>query len=155
MTYIVQADLEARLSPLLVRQVLDDDLDGVPDAAALALVIADSESYVEGFLRGNYDLDVLRAQGVNCPHEVKRLCLDVATAYMDDRHPQYIRANGMKILDRARRDLTDLRNSTTRLDVVGSPEPPANQTHIMTSGDPENPEPQRKFFNNPDSFGIY
>jgi len=154
-TYIVQADLESRISPLVVRQILDDDLDGVPDAAALAQVIADAEGYVEGFLRGNYDLTAIRALGVAAPNEIKRLCLDVAVAYLVDRHPEYVRADGRKMMERARRDLMDLRKSVTRLDTVGTLEPAANQTHITESGDPDEAEAEEKFFIDRNSMGIF
>ncbi|MBU1028535.1 MAG: DUF1320 domain-containing protein, partial [Nanoarchaeota archaeon] len=80
MTYIVQADIENRISAEVARQILDDNLDGTVDANPLARVIADAESYVEGFLRTVYDLTVIRALGTGAPNEIKRLCLDVAVA---------------------------------------------------------------------------
>jgi phage gp36-like protein len=153
--YITLSELEDRITETVVRQILDDNVDGTPDANPLARVIEDAESYVEGFLRGNYSLTVLRNLGTAAPNEVKRLCLDVAVSHLYDRHPEYIRADGRRLLERARRDLIDLRKGVTRLDVVGSPEPAANQGGVMLSGDPEEPEPVPKFFNNPDSFGIY
>jgi phage gp36-like protein len=154
--YITLSDLEDRITETVVRQILDDNVDGTPDANPLARVIEDAESYVEGFLRGNYSLTTLRALGTSAPNEVKRLCLDIAVAHLYDRHPEYIRADGMKLMERARRDLIDLRKGVTRLDVVGSPEPAANEGGVMLSGDPEDPTPvPPKFFNNPDSFGIY
>jgi len=154
-TYIVQADLEARISAEALRQILDDDMDGTPDANALTRVIADSESYVESYLRGNYDLDTIRALGVGVPNEIKRLCLDVATAYLWERFPEYVRADGYKLLQRAKVDLTELRKSDRRLDTTVAPEPPANQTHIVRTGDPDHPNIEGKFFLDPDDFGIF
>jgi phage gp36-like protein len=147
-TYIVQADIEARLTAEVVRRVLDDDRDLTPDAANLDRVISDAESYVEGFLRGTYDLTALRAMGTGCPNEVKRLCLDVATAMMWERHPEYIRADGESLLARAREDLRDLRMGITRLDVTGTPENAANQGGIVESGDPDDTEPPDAVFMN-------
>lgn len=155
MTYIVQADLEARVGAEAVRQILDDNRDGTPDAAPLARVIADAESYVEGFLRTVYDLAAIRALTTGVPNEVKRLCLDVAEAYLWDRFPEYVRAQGDKLLERARRDLVDLHKGMTRLDIVGTPEPAANRGGTVQSDDPENPDPADKFFLYPDSMGIF
>lgn len=155
MTYIVQADLEDRVSAEVARQILDDNLDGTVDANPLARVIADAESYVEGFLRTVYDLTVIRALGTGAPNEIKRLCLDVAVAYLFDRFPEYVRADGHKLLERARRDLTDLHKGLTRLDIVGTPEPAANRGGVVQSDDPDNPDPADKFFLYPDSMGIF
>ena len=155
MAYITLSDLEDRITQAVVTQILDDNVDGSPDENPLLRIIADAESYVEGFLRGNYDIAVLRTQGLSAPNEVKRLCLDVAVAHLYDRHPEYIRADGRQLLERARRDLIDLRKGVTRLDIVGSPEPAANQGGVVRSGDPDSIAPVDKFFNDPDSFGIF
>lgn len=155
MTYIVQADLEARLSARVIREILDDDASGAADAANITRVIADAESYCEGFIRGNYDLTTIRALGTAAPNELKRLCIDVATAYLWDRHPEYVRAHGDKLLERARRDLIDLRNGVTRFDVTGTPEPAANQGGVVRSGDPEQPDESTQIFAGPDGLGIF
>jgi len=155
-TYIVQADLENRLTARVVRQILDDDIDGSPDAGPLAQVIADAEAYCEGFVRGNYDIAALQALGVGAPTEFKRLCLDVAAAFLVERHPEYIRADGDDMIERARRDLMDLRNGVTRMNVVGSPENAANQGGIVRTGDPDDPTPDRdKVFLDPTSFDVF
>jgi len=138
--YIVQADIEARVSAQVLRQCLDDNNDATADVANVARLIADAESYVEGFLRKEYDLTAIRALGVACPNEIKRLCLDVATAYLVDRWPDYVRVDGTKLMDRARRDLMDLSAGKTRLDVVGSPEPAANNGGVVRSGNPDDTE---------------
>jgi phage gp36-like protein len=155
MTYIVQADLEDRLTAVVIRQILDDDVSGAPDANPLARALADAESYVEGFLRVAYNLTTIRALGVNVPNEIKRMCLDVATAYLWERHPEYVRADGDKLLARVRSELEDLRRGFTRLDIVGAPEPPTNRGGEPRSGDPDDTDTADKFFNDPNSFGIY
>lgn len=121
-------------------------MDEEADADVVARVIEDAESYVESFLRGVYNLDTLRAQGTSCPTEVKRLCLDVATAYIWQRHPEYVRADGEAILRRVRNELTDLRKGITRLNVTSAPEPAENQGGIVESGDPDDTEIKDKFF---------
>ena len=153
-TYITQTDLEDRLSAAVIRDILDDDADGFVDDNPLDRVIADAESYVEGFLRVAYDLETVRALGTSVPNEVKRLCLDIATAYLWERHPEYIRADGDKLLMRARLELVDLRRGLTRLDIVGDPEPPANRGGEARSGDADEPTPVNAF-KNPTDFGIF
>jgi len=152
-TYIVTADLEARVSALVVRQILDDDQSGAADTTAVTRVIADAESYVEGFLRGNYDLAAVRALGTGAPNEVKRLCLDIAVAYLWERHPEYVRADGDKLFERARRDLVDLRAGKTRLDIVASVEPAANQGGVVESDNEDDRTVLPKLFNA--DMGIY
>ena len=146
MTYVVQSDLEDRLTSEVVRQILDDDVDEVVDTSVLARVIEDAESYVESFLRGVYSLTVLRAQGTSCPTEVKRIVLDIATAYMWQRHPEYVRADGESILRRVRAELMDIRKGITRLNIEDSPEPAANQGGVAQSGDPLDTEVKDKYF---------
>ncbi len=155
MTYIVQADIENRLGVEIVKDILDDDHDGTVDAAVVAQVIQDAEAYVEGFLRGIYDLDVLRAQGTDCPTEIKRLCLDVATAYLWDRHPEYVRADGAKLRKQTREELMDLRKGVTRLNVVAAPEPAANQGGVTRSGDPDDADVPDPVFIGPDRMGVF
>ena len=155
MTYIVQSDIEARISAAVVLQILDDDLDGSADTTAVAMAISDAESYVEGFLRGNYDLTAMRALGTNAPHEVKRLCLDVAISYLWERHPEYVRADGMKMRANARRDLIDLRESVTRLDIVSTPEPAANQGGSVYTDNPTTSTEENHVFNGPSKMGIF
>lgn len=141
MPYWDQQDLEARISPETVRQIFDDDYNGNVDGSAIARLQADSDSYVDGFLRGIYTLPLTVV-----PNEVKRLSLDVAVAYAVDRWPDYVRVDGEKLRERARGDLMDLRNGKTRLDVVGTPEPGANEGGTVLSGDPDDPTPRDKFF---------
>ncbi len=123
MAYWSQTDLENRLSPQIVKQILDDDNDGFADVGAVARLQADSDSKVESYLRPIYDLTVVRATP---PNEVKRLSLDVAVAMAAMRHPEVRRTDGPELMSMAERDLERLRTGKTRLDVVGSPEPAAN-----------------------------
>src|SRR5262249_42397632 len=123
------------------RQILDDNNDGDADADPIARLQADSQSYVDGFLRPIYPLPL-----VIVPGEVKRICLDVAHGYAAIRHPEYVRFDGYKLLDRARVELTDLRMGKTRLDIQGAPEPAKNEGGQARSGDPRSPAPKPKFF---------
>lgn len=155
MTYIVQADLENRISATVARQILDDNADGTVDANPLTRLIDDAEGYVEGFLSTVYDLATLRALGVAAPTELKRLCLDVAEAYALRRHPEYIRGEWDKKLAIARIELMDLRKGVTKLNISTAPEPAANVGGVVRSGDVDLPDPSDKVFLDPDSFGIF
>jgi phage gp36-like protein len=143
--YIAQADLESRLSADVVRRLLDDDRDGSADATPVARVIADASAKVAGYLRGVYSLAAIET---TTPEEVKRLTLDVACAYLAQRHPEVLRldwAEAMKLVDR---ELKDLRNGVSRLDVEDAPEPAANQGGSTSSGNPACPEPAPRFSDN-------
>lgn len=153
-TYVTRTDVEDRISDQVLRELLDDNVDG-QFKAQVDRAIADAESYVESFLNGNYDLDVIRAMGTSVPNEVKRLVLDLVTAFLWDRFPEYIRADGRRIRQDARLELMDLRKGRTKLDITTAPEPARNQGGETRSGDPDSPEPAQKHFNDPESFGIF
>jgi len=157
--YIKQSDLEDRLGKEAIRFILDDDVDGRPDSSPVARVLLDAESRFESYARGNYDLTALRAMGFagtnDVPNEVKRICLDLATAMLWQRYPQYVRAHGDRLWDRVQDELMDLRRGKTRLDIVGTPEPARNQGGMVRSGDPDDRDTVQSFFNHPDSFGVF
>ena len=93
--YITKADLESRVSSTEVRRILDDDSDGSADANPITRVLEDSSAKVAGYLRGIYDLDTIAA---NPPNEVKRLTLDVAVAYLAQRHPERVRRDWVELM---------------------------------------------------------
>jgi len=157
--YIIQSDLENRVSAQVVREILDDGPDGETDKGVLDRVIADSESTVESFLRKVYDLEALRtlaaASRDNVPNEIKRLCLDIATAYLWDRFPEYVRADGRQMKMDALDELRDLARGIRRLDDIDTVENTAQVTVEARSGDPDDTDPVAPFFSRPTSFGIY
>lgn len=138
MPYWNVTDLQARLGAEVVLQCFDDDNDGAPDTAAIALLQADSDSKIEGYLRGIYSLDAVRADP---PNQVKRLSLDFAVAYAAQRNPAYIRRDWAPLMAAAEREARDLREGRIRLDVEGSPEPAANQGGIVEDAAGDTPEP--------------
>ena len=124
--YVRQADLVDRIGEQAVLDLLDYDRDGVADADKVQRLLLDAVSYVESFLRAEYDLDLLR--GMNpAPNEVQRLVLDRAEAELYCRHPEFARFDGYKAKERCDAELEKLRRGTRRLDVVGPPEPAANE----------------------------
>ncbi len=154
--YIVQSDVEDRVSAQVLREILDDNVDGAPDEGTVARVISDAESTVESFLRKVYDLEALRALDINdVPNEVKRLCLDLSVAYLWDRFPEYVRADGRQMRMDTLDELRDLARGLRRLDDIDTIEDTAQVTVEARSGDPDDTTPADKFFNDPTSFGIF
>lgn len=157
--YIVRKDIEDRVSAQVVREVFDDDTDGEPDKGVVDRAIADAESRVESYLRKTGYLETLRAVAdddkANVPNEVKRLCLDLVEARMWDRFPEYVRADGDKLYDRATDELRDIARGITRLDDIDTVEPTAQVTVEARSGDPDDPTPVDPTFNTPGAFGDF
>lgn len=120
MPYWEKSDLEARLGAEPVRQVLDDDNDGEADDAAIAALQADSDAFVEGFLRPLYDLNQVRLAR---PHQVKRLSLDHAVVQCAKRNPQYIRKDWKDLEQSLLNELELIRRNIVRLNTEVSPEP--------------------------------
>lgn len=141
--YFELADLEDRVSRTVLVQILDDDNNGTVDTAKFERLREDACAYVDGFLRRIYPLPL---PGPEVPSEVKRLALDRAEAVLAVRHPEYRRIDGEKLKEQNRRELMDLAEGKTRLDVQGLPEPAANQGGTVRSNDPANVTPKAPVF---------
>lgn len=120
MPYWIKSDLEARLGAEPVRQMLDDDNDGEADDAAIEALQADSDAFVEGFLRPLYDLKAVRLAQ---PHQVKRLSLDHAVVQCAKRNPQYGRKDWKDLERSLLNELELIRRNIVRLNTEVSPEP--------------------------------
>lgn len=131
MPYWAQTDLEDRLSAEVVIQIFDDDRDGEADEGPIERLQLDSDSFVEGYLRGVYDLDAVREDP---PNQVVRLSLDYAVAQCAKRRPEYVRRDFKPLEDAVKAELTEIRNGKVRLDVVGTPEPAANHGGAVVGG---------------------
>ena len=147
--YITKADIEARISPATVRRILDDNNDGEADVTAVDMVIQDAQSYVDARLKGHYSPIPLNKDGGDVPTEVVRLTLDVAVAYMANRHPEYVRRDGMAMLERASKELKELQMAQARLNTDTAPEPHAGVGGEVLSGIPNTPgedDGDKKYF---------
>jgi hypothetical protein len=133
--YVSEQDLVDRIGEQAMLDMLDYDRDGVPDPGKVLRLLLDAVSYVESFLRGKYDLNVLRAMRP-APNEVTRLVLDRAEAELYCKHPEFARFDGYKAKDRCDKELEKLVHGDRRLDVVGPPEPAANEGGTTGSFDP-------------------
>lgn len=147
--YITQADLEARISAQRVKDILDDDNSGTADATAVTRILADASAKVAGVLRGIYDLT---AVATTTPEEVKRLALDVAVVYAAQRHPEVVRRDWQPLLKAVQYDLESLRTGKTRLDVVSTPEPAANEGGSITSTVVDDDDQPARVFDNMGDF---
>lgn len=92
-TYITDADLLAAISENVVNATADDDNNGTPDAAVLALVIASAEGIVDSFLLGFYTFPLTEPTD----RIVRFAALDFALAFLAERHPEYVRNRDSKM----------------------------------------------------------
>src|SRR5690606_8278675 len=120
------AQLEKRLGAETFQRLFDEESNGIVDTdadSAIDELIKDSSAKVAATLRQHYPLD---AVAENTPREVVRLTLDVAKVYAAQRYPEVVRYDWKDLNDSVKDDLKSLALGRTRLDVVGSPEPAAN-----------------------------
>lgn len=134
--YITDAVASSRLSAAVVRRIYDDNNDGLPDSDPVAQLIRDAEAMFEGYCRGIYDLAALR---IAHPNEAIRLVLDCVEFLAAKRFPQACKRDWTILEASVRKELESLRKGLTRLDVMGSPEPAANQGGEVFNGTTADP----------------
>ena len=140
MAYITRTDLENAMGAGVVAQIFDDGNTGAVNDDAIALLITEAEARVNSFLRQLYVIPLSPV-----PDLVKSIALDVATAIAQGRHPEYIRADGEKLMARAEADLEKLRMGTIKVDSVTLPTP-RNAIISVGSGIAASPAPEPKKF---------
>ncbi len=88
--YLVQKDLENKLSPDTIAKIFGDGDNGEINADAVDAVIDDAEAEAESFLVGFVELPL------KDPHDrlMKLACRDFAMAFSFERHPEYVRSFG-------------------------------------------------------------
>jgi phage gp36-like protein len=138
--YITRTDLENAVGAGTVAAIFDDATTGTANDAAISLVIAEAESRVNSFLRQLYVIPLSPV-----PDLVKSIAIDVATALMQSRHPEYLRVDGERLMNRAEADLMKLRDGTIKVDSQTLPTP-ANARVIVGSGIAASPAPEPKKF---------
>ena len=141
--YIDGDALRLRVTATAYVGIFDDDNDGAVDEDAVEQCIRDAEAYVNGYLRGIYTLPL-----ASVPDQVRRIALDVAEAYAYQRNGTYARRDATALFERVRDELKDIRKGIIRLDVMGTPEPAANQVGGPRSGNPDAPDPLPAVFLN-------
>lgn len=138
-----QEQLEARLSATTVKRIYDDANNGSADSNAIIQLQRDASSKVRTVLGAVYDPDLLTPATLD---EVVRLALDVAQAMAAQRHPEYVRIDGFKLMKQATDDLELIRKGLSNLGTNAAPEPAANQGGDVDSDNPDDEEPQPKVF---------
>ena len=126
-----------------IGRVLCDRLLGegraTADTDVLTQIATDATSKLGSYLAGIYDLAGLKAlESIDdLPHEVVRLCTDIAEAMIARRYPEGSKRSWKELMDEVNADLKMLRQNTVRLDTEGSPEPAANAGGTFVGGDPD------------------
>src|SRR5512145_15337 len=126
--FITPVQLRNRVSQTLLDRLYDDDRDGLADVDPVEQMIADASGKVASYLQGITDLNAVQAAALaGTAHEVVRLTLDVAEYMAIKRHPEAAPAHDwVELMKAANTDLKMLRESFTKLDVEGPPNPPSN-----------------------------
>jgi len=137
---ITRAQLEARVSVRVVRQVLDDNNDGEPDDDPIDSILRDASSYVLEAYYGTFD-----EVPEEVPAALERLALDAAQAYLAIRNPEYVRYDGYRMFERIDKQLDRLVEGKRRVGET-PPDPASNHGGDVLSGDPDEPEPRAPFF---------
>jgi len=110
--YIDQTKLEAFVAPHVVKQVLDDDDNGAPDASAVARCISDGEAILNGKLRGVYILPLIAPIDTL----VETISLMLASGFLAQRHAEYVRYDGGKRLEEGLKLADQLREGDMQID---------------------------------------
>ena len=90
---ITQQDLADAITAPVIVAIFDDDSDGVPNATAIAAVIAQAEAEVFSYLVGHYPTNPPPSSLITDPL-LKRCALDFAIVFSYERHPEYTRTQG-------------------------------------------------------------
>jgi phage gp36-like protein len=145
---ITSAQVEARLSANVVRQIFDDDNDGKADDDAIDQLRDDATAWVLSWIAPMLG-DVQDTNVLPTPYasELRRLALDAVVWMAAQRHPEYVRHDWERLKASNEHDLTTLR---TAIRSIGEkpPDPAANVIGYVRSGDPDDPTPVSKFFQN-------
>lgn len=145
MAILMQADLEARLSVATVRALYDDDQSGDADAAPVAQLLEDAESYVLGAIWGAGGVYV-GAVPDPPPAELKRLCLDAAVAYAAQRFPEVVKRDWQALFEWLKGELKDLRDGVRGLGPQETATTDAaNQGAVVESDNPTETATKRFF----------
>lgn len=125
---------------------LDDDKDGVIDAAALASVQARADAIVNGYVSKYYSLTAVAA---STPEIVKHVALSIAADLAYRRRRDFINGDGKTPAERdyaeAMRLLKEMGEGKFRLDVGGSEDAPVNVKASYRTATYENTDPAKGF----------
>ena len=124
--WLLQSQLEARLSAVTVQRILDDDNDGTADTDPVDQLLTDACSFVGGRLGPQYSVNAIAAMAT-VPSEITRLSLDAAVVYGAQRHPEVVRRDWEPLHKALVKECEDIRTGKANLGVAASPPEPAIQ----------------------------
>lgn len=131
MAYCTLDDLTDLFGEGEILQLTDRDQDGLPDPALIALVLADIDAEIDGYLRVRYALPLSAT-----PNRLRALACDLARYRL---YPIAAPAIVRQRFEDARRYLSDLAAGRAQLDL---PTPP---TPASEAGSPASDAPARLF----------
>lgn len=144
-------ELESRVGKITVNRVLSQGGGEEADEDAVDLVIADANTWIRGKLGPVFDFSTLDDTNAG---DLKRIALDVARAYLCERHPEVMRQDASKIFDRCAKDIKAIRMGEANLGTGAAPDPAANHGATSVSGNPDDPDCiPRRFSDNWGDFG--
>lgn len=145
--FFTKAQLEARISAKVVRQIFDDNNDGTADTDPIDQLRADASSKVESYVAAILTLPLSPV-----PPELVRLSLDVAVALAAQRHPEIVRQDWQKLMKQAEDDLCRLRDGKTVLGPPPAPIPANHGAHLVDGDASRVDEDTQRFW---DDMGDY
>lgn len=117
MTYATQSDLETRFRQQELIDLTDEANLGVIDAAAVAVVLADADAEINGYLAGRYSLPLAQTSP-----ELVRLACDIARYKLyDARATEQVKAR----YDDAIKKLRDVSSGKASLGIDQASQPVA------------------------------
>jgi hypothetical protein len=138
-TYVAlftQAELEAFVGAEVVRRILDDDRNGTADTNAVTAIIQAASSHVLAAYYQTFD-EVPEVGSI--PARLGVLAKLAGKAYLAIRHEEYVRYNGLRLLEYVDKQLDALVAGNRRIGESG-PDPADNHGGLVMSGDPEFPD---------------
>lgn len=125
MTYATQADLETRFKNQELIELTDDANLGVIDAAAVAVVLVDTDAEINGYLASRHSLPLTQVSP-----ELVRLACDIARYRLyDNRATEQVKAR----YDDAIRKLRDVANGKASLGIDEASQPVADMGSVQVS----------------------
>jgi len=94
--FIFAADVQAELSTVTVRRLLDDDGDGLPDPERINQLCTHASGHVVARIKG-YKFQVPDA--AHAPPEWKRLAIRWVIAQLAVEYPTFFRNDGAKLIE--------------------------------------------------------
>lgn len=139
--WLAQSDLENAVSPQTILACCDDENAGVASIPVVAAIIERAENEVLSWLH-EYAVNGQLPDTATLTADVflKYAALEFAVAFMFDRHPEFVRANGRERIDRKKNAddrMTRVLQSRQRPPTLNETKKPANVGGFTTNAGPQ------------------